>query len=233
VGHIAFAYLSSKASGSLLKTKFNIPLILTLSVIPDIDILFSNQHLQLLEHRGPTHSVITALLVFTPFFMIYRKRAVPYFIALVQHSLVGDYIAGGKTQLLWPITAQYFGLPIDIRSSTNVTIEWTMFLASMIIMLKSKDVSTFFRRQKSNLILIIPTSTVLLPPFLSYPLDVPAWLIPPHIFYIAIFSAAILIELPHVLKPAENRSKIPTSAIIKCYDGAGGLLPRTTDRSRF
>ena len=36
VGHMAFGYLSSKASSSPLKTKLNIPLVLTLSILPDV-----------------------------------------------------------------------------------------------------------------------------------------------------------------------------------------------------
>ena len=218
-----------------MKTKFDIPLVLTLSVIPDIDILFSNQYLQLLEHRGPTHSIITSLIVFIPFFVVYRKRAVPYFVALVQHSLIGDYIAGGTLgiQLLWPITAQHFAINIDIRSPANVTIEWIMFLTSMIVMLKTKDTATFFRQQRSNLILIIPTATVLLPPFLSIPLGVPLWLTPPHIVYIALFLTAIIIELPQIPKfhykrfGRDVRQKAKTG-----YYGGGGLLPRTTDKSK-
>jgi len=204
-----------------------------LSVIPDIDILFRILF-PFLEHRGPTHSLIAGLIVFTPFFVIYRRKAVPYFVALVQHSLIGDYIAGGPlgTQLLWPITTQYFGMTIDIRSPINVTIEWIIFLTSMIIMLKAKDVATFFRQQKSNLILIIPTSTVLLPPFLSYPLYVPIWLIPPHAVYIAIFLAAIFIELPQVPELIRDKSWVPFSTRRACYEGGGGLLPRTTDKSR-
>lgn len=200
VGHLAFAYLSSKASATLLKTKLNIPLALMLSVIPDIDILIQKYLLPSLEHRGPTHSVIAAFLVFTPFFIVYRKKAVPYFVALVQHSLVGDYIAGGQIQLLWPLTNQYFGTTIGIRSLTNIAIEWTMFLASIIVMLMTEDFATFFRRQRSNLILAIPTFTVLLPPILSYPLDVPILLVPPHVVYAVMFSAAIVVELVAILE---------------------------------
>jgi membrane-bound metal-dependent hydrolase YbcI (DUF457 family) len=201
VGHIAFAYLSSKASATALKTRLVIPLALTLSVIPDIDILFGARTGALfLEHRGPTHSLITSLLVFAPFFVVYRRKAIPYFVALVQHSLVGDYIAGGQIQLLWPLTTQYFGTTIQIKSITNMAIEWTMFLASMIVMLMAKDFATFFRQHRSNLILAIPTFTVLLPPILSYPLDVPVLLVPPHVVYAVMFSAAILVELAAILK---------------------------------
>jgi membrane-bound metal-dependent hydrolase YbcI (DUF457 family) len=195
VGHLAFGYVSSKTSARLLKTQFNIPLVLMLSIIPDIDILFP-----FLQHRGPTHSLIAASIVFIPIFAVYRKRAIPYLIALVQHSLVGDYIAGGRVQLLWPITTQDFGTSIDIRSPISITLEWVMFLTFIIVMLKTKDTVVFFQPHNSNLILSIPTFTVLLPPFLGFPLDVPISLIPPHIFYILLFSASIIIDLSKVLK---------------------------------
>jgi membrane-bound metal-dependent hydrolase YbcI (DUF457 family) len=190
---MAFGYLSSKTSSSLLKTKLNIPLILTLSVLPDGDLL-AREIFPFIQHRGPTHSILSALIVFAPFFIIYRKQAVPYFIALVQHGLVGDYIAGGRVQLFWPITHAYFGLSMDIRSLTNQTLEWTMFLAAIMLMLKMKDHKQSFKPQTSNLILIVPTLTVLLPTLLSTPMEVPPMLIPPHIFYLILFAAAILIE---------------------------------------
>jgi membrane-bound metal-dependent hydrolase YbcI (DUF457 family) len=195
VGHLAFGYVSSKTSAKLLKTQLNIPLVLMLSIIPDIDILFP-----FLQHRGPTHSLIAASIVFIPIFIVYRKRAIPYLVALVQHSLVGDYIAGGRVQLLWPITTQDFGTSIDIRSPINITLEWVMFLTFIIVMLKTKDTAMFLQPHNSNLILFIPTFTVLLPPFLGFPLDVPISLIPPHIFYILLFSASIIIDLSKVLK---------------------------------
>jgi membrane-bound metal-dependent hydrolase YbcI (DUF457 family) len=200
VGHIAFAFLSSKASATLLKTKLNIQLALTLSVIPDIDILIQKYLDASLQHRGPTHSVIVAFIVFAPFFVVYRRKAVPYFVALIQHSLVGDFIAGGQIQLLWPLTNQFFGMTIEISSLTNIMIEWTAFLASMAVMLITKDFAVFIRQQKSNLILAIPTFTVLLPPILSYPLDVPILLVPPHVVYAVMFSAAIIVEIFAIFK---------------------------------
>jgi membrane-bound metal-dependent hydrolase YbcI (DUF457 family) len=206
VGHMAFGYLSSKASSSTLKTKLNIPLVLTLSILPDGDLL-AREIFPSVQHRGPTHSIITALIVFVPFFIIYRKQAIPYFIALVQHGLVGDYIAGGRVQLLWPVTNMYFGTSLDIMSLTNQTLEWTMFLAATVLVLKMKDYKPFFKPQTSNLLLIIPTLTVLLPTLLSTPLDVPPMLIPPHIFYLTIFVTAILIELLFVL----SRTLEPTA----------------------
>lgn len=200
VGHFAFGYITSKTSAKLLTTNINIPTILTLAVIPDIDIVF--QHFQLLEHRGPTHSVIMAFIIFLPIFAIYRKKAIPYFVALAQHSLVGDYIVGSQTQVLWPLTSGYYGTGISIQSPTNMTLEWIMFLASMIIMLMSRDIFRFFQLHNSNLILVIPTATVLLPTFASIPLEVPNWLILPHLVYLSIFAIAVLIDLLDKFKRA-------------------------------
>jgi len=166
-----------------------------LSVLPDIDIL-----IPFLEHRGPTHSVLVAFVVFLPLFAVFRKKAVPCFLALLQHSLIGDYITGGQIQLLWPVTTRYYGMEIGIKSQTNITIEWIIFLTSMIVMLKTKDLAILFQPHNSNLILAIPISTVLLPTFLSFPLDVPQWLILPHLIYMLIFSASIIIDTSQVLK---------------------------------
>ena len=74
------------------------------------------------------HSVLVMLTAFAPFFVVYQKKAVPYFLALAQHALIGDFIGGG-VQLLWPLTTQPYGIGIAIRSQTNVGIEWIAFVA--------------------------------------------------------------------------------------------------------
>jgi len=141
-----------------------------------------------------------ALIIFIPIFIMYHKKAIPYFIALIQHSLIGDYIAGGQTQLLWPITTQTYGTGLCIQSPTNITIEWIIFLTAIIIMLKTKDTTTLLQPHNSNLILTISTFTALLPTFLSFPLKVPIWLIPPHLAYMLIFSASIILGLYKIIK---------------------------------
>jgi len=202
---MALAYLLSKASGKLLKVSFNIPLILVLSIIPDIDILFDflfNSDI----HRGPTHSVIMAILIFIPFFVLYRKKSVPYFVALASHSLIADLIIGGNLQLLWPLSASEFGLYelgfpyIDIYSPINIALEFTLFIVALLVMLKTRDLLHFFRNSKLNLVLVIPIFTVLLPTLASYPLTVPILLILPHLFYLLLFAISVSIVLWHWLR---------------------------------
>jgi membrane-bound metal-dependent hydrolase YbcI (DUF457 family) len=198
VGHMALAYLLGKASAKLFKVNLNIPLILVLSIIPDIDILFDFL-LKADIHRGPTHSIIVAIVVFIPFFVLYRKKAVPYFAALASHSLIGDFLIGGQLQLLWPLSTNEFGLHelgfpyINIYDPINIALEFTLFAIALVVMLKTRDLFHFFRNNKLNLILIIPIFTVLLPTFAGYPLSVPILLVLPHLFYLVIFSIAVLL----------------------------------------
>jgi membrane-bound metal-dependent hydrolase YbcI (DUF457 family) len=197
---MAIAYLLAKTSAKFLKVSFNIPLILVLSVLPDIDILLGyllNSEI----HRGPTHSIITAIIVFIPFFVLYRHKTIPYFAALASHSLIGDFLIGGQLQLLWPLSTSEFGFPyIKITDPINITLEFTLFAISLIVMLKTRDILRFFQNSKLNFILIVPICTVLLPTFLSYPLQVPILLILPHLFFLVLFSISVLIALRKTVK---------------------------------
>ncbi len=195
VGHMAIAYLLSKATAKLLKVKINVPLIMVLSVIPDIDLLF-NFLFNIEIHRGPTHSVVTAIFSFIPFFIIYRRKAVPYFTALVSHSLIADFLVGGELQLLWPLLTSEFGLiGIDIFSQINVALEFTLFAITVVVMWKTQDLLQFFLKSKLNLVLAIPIFTVLLPTFSGYPLFVPVLLVLPHLFYLVLFTISVAIAL--------------------------------------
>lgn len=203
VGHVALAYLLGKASARLLKANLNIPLILVLSIIPDIDILFEPFLSEI--HRGPTHSIIMAILVFIPFFLLYRQKATPYFAALASHSLIGDFVIGGQIQLLWPLSTNLYGLHqfgfpyINIYNPINIALEFTLFAVALIVMLKTRDLFHFFRNSRLNLILIIPIFTVLLPVFIGYPLSVPKELILPHLFYLVLFSVSVLFATFQIL----------------------------------
>lgn len=196
VGHLALGYLSGKATSKLLNVNVNLPLLFLASIIPDIDLLIPG-----LQHRGPTHSLIISILIFIPLIAYCRKKAIPYFIALTQHSLIGDYITSGGIQLLWPLNStNYYGLTIEITSLTNITIEWIFFLTAFAILIKTKDAQTLFQPHPSNLLLSIPTFTVLLPTLLSFPQYVPLALIIPHLIYLIVFTVSIIIDFKALLK---------------------------------
>jgi hypothetical protein len=198
---MALAYLLSKTSAKPLNLNPNIPTLMVLSIIPDMDILINKEGF----HRGPIHSVITALLIFIPFFLIYRKKAIPYFLALISHTLIGDLTIGGNLQLLWPITTNTFSLSpplplIEINSTINLTLELALFTTATIIMFKLKDLHHFLHKQTTSLLLTIPMATVLLPTLTGYPLNVPFALIFPHLFYLSLFGISVLVLIFGLLR---------------------------------
>ena len=193
VGHFALGYLTGKITSKLSAVKINLPLLFLASVIPDIDLLIPG-----LYHRGPLHSVLLYCLLFLPIFLLYKKGAAPYFVAVIQHLILGDYLTGG-TQLLWPISDGMYGLDIGIASLTNITLEWVLFVVSIMIMFKTKDLLVLFKPHSSNLILSVPVLTVLLPTVLSFPLYVPLVLLIPHLVYLTLFIISILIDLKSIL----------------------------------
>jgi membrane-bound metal-dependent hydrolase YbcI (DUF457 family) len=207
---MSIAYLLGKGSGKALRFKPNIPLLMVLSILPDVDIIydyFTNSQL----HRGPTHSVVVALVAFIPIFIIYRKKAIPYFLALISHPLIGDFFIGGKLQLFWPLSSNYYGLHelggplIEIFNPINIALEMTFFLIAMLVLYKSGDWKVFFTANKTNLVLIIPIATVLLPSTIGYPFTESLLLTEPplafaHIVYLVLFSAAVLITLASIYR---------------------------------
>jgi len=196
VGHLALGYITGRATSKLLNANVNIPLLFLASIIPDIDLLIPG-----LQHRGPTHSLIVSILIFIPLTIYYGKKAIPYFVAFTQHSLIGDYLTSGGIQLLWPINSIYYcSLEIQLISLTNILLEWIFFLTAFTILLKTRDAQTLLQPHPSNLLLSIPIFTVLLPTLLSFPQYVPPALIIPHLTYLAIFTISILIDFKAILK---------------------------------
>lgn len=178
-----------------LNVHLNIPLVLLASIISDVDLLIPS-----LVHRGPTHSLILIFLFFLPAFALYREKTAPYFVAVVQHSILGDHFTGGGVQSLWPLTPNWFGVEIEIVSLTNILVEWALFLTFMVVVFESRDVRILFQHHASNMLLSIPILTVLLPTLLSFPLEVPSELIVPHVIYLVLFAFSTLIDLIYMLK---------------------------------
>lgn len=187
---LSLGYLTGKASSKILNVDLNIPLLFLISILPDIDLIIPG-----LSHRGATHSIVVCMTVFLPAFVIYRKRAVPYFISVTQHSLMGDFLTGGGMQILWPIASNWYGMGVEMTGLANIYLEWISFLAFLMIMLKTKDVRMLFQRHPSNLLLTIPVFAIILPSFLSFPLAVPLELIAPHPILLTLLAISIYTDL--------------------------------------
>jgi membrane-bound metal-dependent hydrolase YbcI (DUF457 family) len=138
LGHLALGYFSALAVRRFSNEKFNILLVWFISILPDIDLLFSKYMI----HRGPTHSIVVQALICLPILLIFR-RGLPYFAALLSHSLIGDFL-NPPTQLLWPISRNWYGIDDSLKlvGSRLLIIEIALFtLMIMAIFLNRKKMS--------------------------------------------------------------------------------------------
>jgi membrane-bound metal-dependent hydrolase YbcI (DUF457 family) len=192
VGHFAIGYLTGKAVAKKLAIPINLPLLLTASIIPDIDLL-----LIFLHHRGPTHSLITMLVIAAPFLYYYGRTALPYITALASHSLIGDFIGG--TQLFWPLSPEWIGaLHLNTGGSISVALEISFFLIALPIMIKTGDLQKI-TTDKYRPILLIPFVATLGPMLKlgrGFEYALPSLLIIPSLFYLALLAYSIIIQHP-------------------------------------
>jgi len=190
IGHFALGYLTGKAFAKQLKIPLNMPLLLAASVIPDVDLL-----LRFLDHRGPTHSLITIAVLMIPFLLYYGKAAIPYAIALASHSMIGDLIGG--TQLFWPLSTRLYGaVTLDVKGSFTVTLELILFIISLALMLKTRDLQRITTSNYRTVLLLPFGATIgpLLAVGRGPEYALPTLLIIPSLFYLAIFTYSMIIR---------------------------------------
>jgi membrane-bound metal-dependent hydrolase YbcI (DUF457 family) len=129
IGHFALGYFSSEIVGKITKEKVNYPIVYIVSIIPDIDLFISS-----IEHRGPTHSIVVAILIFLPIIIVY-KHGFSYFASLASHSLIGDFFTFNGCRLFWPIVPFWYRAPrpYRIEERSLILVEASLF----VLMIKS------------------------------------------------------------------------------------------------
>jgi hypothetical protein len=139
-----------------------------------------------------------------PFFIVYRKRAAPYYAALLSHSLIGDYFTGG-VELFWPLSHSWFGVDIGVTSMTSVTIELVLFALTLVFLVGTRDIKELLRPGNHNLVLFIAFGAVLGPLFQfgrGYEQFLPSLLVLPSLFYLGLFAYSMFIDLWSKLRSA-------------------------------
>jgi len=189
VGHTALGYIIGKAVSKATHQSPDIPLILTLSLLPDIDLI-----IPVLQHRGPTHSLILTLIAFAPFLITRRNKTLPYLAAFTSHTIIGDYLTDGGVQLLWPLSYRWMTYPnmIKMGSAFEANLEILLFTISLGTMILTKDYIPLLKANKTNLLLFIPIITIISPMTLRYPLAIPEILIIPHLIILTILVISLV-----------------------------------------
>ena len=191
IGHFALGYMTGRGSSKIFGVRVNLPLLLTVSVLPDIDLI-----LRFLHHRGQTHSLITFAVFLIPLLLYYGKGVLPYFAALLSHSLIGDFFTGG-VELFWPISNGWYGINVSVTSMANVSAELILFAMTLALMFKTGDFHQFTQSDNHNHILIIALGAVVGPMFQlgrGCEQALPSLLVAPSLFYVAIFVYSLYLE---------------------------------------
>jgi membrane-bound metal-dependent hydrolase YbcI (DUF457 family) len=151
VGHAAWAYVISRSLASVLNVKINPYLVMLLGMVPDADILLQ----EYIKHRSVTHSMLFWGIVFIPFFIAYRKRSIPYFMAVVQHIMLGDVIVA-STNLIWPWRYE-IGMGYSALSPLNMAMESIGLGLALLLTIKyDRFIITRNRCNILGLVVILP-----------------------------------------------------------------------------
>ena len=161
---MCLGYITARTCSSAVKVSVNPYVILLLGALPDIDIVFESLGL---GHRTVTHSALFWSIVFIPVFVEYGKRGLPYFVATIQHIVVGDLIVG-RVNPVWPFFDNELGLGVHLTSFENIVLEGVSLVLFFILVWKNMDYRMFLgvaRRRLWSLVTLIPLLAFLL--FLS------------------------------------------------------------------
>jgi hypothetical protein len=196
VGHMAWAYVWAVIVWALIPRdkrggKLFVPAILMLGVLPDIDLFFSRFGV---VHHTFTHSFFFWLVIFAPFFLVYRGKSIPYFAAVVQHFAFGDFLVG-KVMILWPFSLSYFGFNIAMPSVLDVALETAGLLLAAGIVIFNGDLRRLLSADKRNILMLLPF-LALVASMLFFAVDRP---IVPLVAYIWSRKLLTIIVLDHII----------------------------------
>ncbi len=192
-GHLAWGYIIGKATSRALHVQTKASLLLLAALLPDLDEALP------IAHRGPTHSLLLVIVAFTVAFILWGPKVTPYFAALAQHSLI-DTLSSIGVQLLWPLTTTNYKLTlIPISGQVDLALEWTGFLLSLTLMLKTGDFRELLKPDTANLLAVMPLVALAPATFLAW--NRPPELRIPTASFLAILSLPVLANIQALLRP--------------------------------
>jgi len=192
IGHLALGYLTGKGASKLFNVKINLPLLLAVSVLPDVDLLFF-----FMSHRGLTHSIIVIGLLAIPFALKYKKAILPYLAAVLSHIFIGDLMPSGVAYF-WPISKAKLGFfDFEVSSFTMALVELTLFFITLLLMYKQNDLQALLKPANKNWLLIIVSGSLVGPLLLLGETadPIPELLIIPSVAWLCIFAYSLLVDL--------------------------------------
>jgi len=160
--HMVWGYVLGRGAARAKRTQPNIPLLILAGAIPDFDLFTGQPYATIFGHHGIFHSWLAIVLCSIPFFFAYGAGTIPYFVAVVQHSLFGDFVTN-QIPLLFPLTLSQTGINLSQTNPAAATaLEIFGFLLFLVIFVMSGDWKRPFAWTRRNLLFLFLWVPVLL-----------------------------------------------------------------------
>jgi hypothetical protein len=149
---MTWGYVLATAIIGKRKSNLFVPAVLMLSVLPDIDMFLGNYGVR---HQTFTHSLFFWLITLLPLLLFYRRRFLPYLIAVVQHFAFGDMFLG-KIMIFWPFSSVSFGFNAHMLSILDVALEITGLILAAMLLYYNRDWKRLLSIDKRNIWMFFP-----------------------------------------------------------------------------
>jgi hypothetical protein len=153
---VVWASLFAKETRS--RDKLFFPAILMSSILPDLDAFLVGYGV---AHHSFFHSILFWVALFLPVFIIFRWKAAPYFVAVLQHFAFGDLLVG-EVMLFWPFDLSYFGNISTLFSLFDVVLEIAGLVLMFSILYFSKDLKSYFSGSLNSVWVFLPLAALVL-----------------------------------------------------------------------
>ena len=191
LGHMTWAYVWAVAFAGKRWGRLFVPAVLILAVLPDVDLFLEGFGV---GHHTFMHSLFFWFVLFLPFLAVYRRRVVPYFLAVVQHFAFGDLLVG-EVMLFWPFSSSYFGFNAAMLSVFDVGLEITGLLLVAGVMYFNGDLKRLLSVNVRNVLMFVPL-LALVSSMLFFAVDVP---ISPLVYHILSSRLLTTIFFGHIV----------------------------------
>lgn len=109
---MVWGYVLGRAASRYGKTTPSIPLLILAGALPDFDLFTGQPFATLFGHHGLSHSWLVICGLSIPFFVVFGKQTLPYFLAVVQHLIFGDLVTN-NIPILFPFTHSGYGVNLS------------------------------------------------------------------------------------------------------------------------
>jgi hypothetical protein len=160
--HMFWGYVLGRGAARATRAQLNVPLLILAGAVPDFDLLTGQPYATIFGHHGIFHSWLVIVLCSIPFFFAYGAATIPYFIAVIQHPLFGDFVTN-QIPLLFPLTLSQTGMNLsETNPAAAVALEILGFLLFLVAFVMSGDWKRPFAWTRRNLLFLFLWIPVLL-----------------------------------------------------------------------